>query len=208
MLRENNAGILEGKSIKEYVRAAKEAGFTKSELATYTPQGGETLHDLKNRVTRFMDMISDIKPFAKKKRVNILAATHLVYIAQLIGYLYEDIKCAGLPIEEIKITDGVLNILKTKIPNTSITTFDIEVDNFNKRIKSCNCSLFNSNAHISSPRLPSAFAANQPPTVSTLPEQNWRPVVPNILNNLIPHRIPELNISIVYIERLSDNLFG
>ena len=87
-----------------------------------------------------MDMIAEMKPPAGKNVLNILAVTHSAYIAQLIGYLYEDIDCGGIPVDTIKITNGIMDLLTTPIPNTSITTFYMEFDNFN------NCLIYTSDA--------------------------------------------------------------
>ena len=148
VLRERSFGMLEGKPFKNYVDEATQLGV---DLLKYTPKEGETLNELKNRAIRFVNMISEIKPLGKRNALNILAVTHGIYIAQLIGYLYEDIKCDGIAVEEITIRSGIVDLSRTIISNTSITIFDIEVNNFSKKIKSCNCRLFISNTHIKSP---------------------------------------------------------
>ena len=111
-------------------------------------------------------MISEIKPSTKKNELNVMAVTHAVYIAQLIGYLYEDLKCRKPP-GDIRIINGIIDLKTTMISNTSIATFDIEVDNFSKKIKSCNGNLFNSDTHIHSPKPALTLPLTQQSTLVT-----------------------------------------
>ena len=145
VLCEKTCGILDGQPVAELAKEAKMVGIDTLE---YTPKGGETLISVQNRAARFMEMISKMKPSTKKNDLNVLVVTHQMFIAPLIGYLYGEINCDGIPAENIKMTHENTLLFKGEIPNTSINKFDIEVDSIGEKINSCNCSLFVSSEHI------------------------------------------------------------
>ena len=141
-------GPFEGVSTEELNKAAANAGMN---WLTYTPEGGETLNDVKIRAKKFMEELCDMKQSVAGDKLNILVVTHGFVIAQLIIFLCEEVKCDGsISVGEIQTAWANSNdgILLLRMPNTAITKFELEVDSCNKKLKAATCTLYKSNAHL------------------------------------------------------------
>ncbi len=83
--------------------------------------------------------------------LNILVVTHGFIVAQMITFLYEELKC-GVPVSVKEIetawTDGNEGMLLVRMPNTAITKFELEVDNCSKKLISGTCTIYKSNVHL------------------------------------------------------------
>ena len=100
LLREMFFGNFEGKTMKEYFLAAKEAGYGEGKsLWNYIPEGGEDRSDVRKRVEEFLDflfesIIQNEQPSKdnKTKEHTILLATHAGWIWQLVRSLLRILK--------------------------------------------------------------------------------------------------------------------
>ena len=140
LLRERNFGSLEGMDFVEYIAIAAKEGLSWFE---YTPEGGESLDDVKKRCVEFLKMIFKSMASSNKTKPKVLIVTHGFVIAQLITYIYEETKCAGIP-EDVWSSKKSLIVM----PNTAITRFDIEYNGSTLQLKSAKCNLFKSKDHL------------------------------------------------------------
>ena len=140
LLRERNFGKLEGMDFVEYIDAAAKEGFS---WVDYTPEGGESMDDVKNRCVEFLEMIFKIIDSSSKTKPKVLVVTHGFVIAQLIAHIYEATKCSGIP-EEVWSSQKQQVVM----PNTAITRFDIDYNGSTLQIKSAKCDVFKSKEHL------------------------------------------------------------
>ena len=140
LLRERNFGKLEGMGFVEYIDMAAKEGFS---WVDYTPEGGESMDDVKNRCVEFLEMIFKIIDSSSKTKPKVLVVTHGFVIAQLIAHIYEATKCSGIP-EEVWSSQKQQVVM----PNTAITRFDIDYNGSTLQIKSAKCDIFKSKDHL------------------------------------------------------------
>jgi broad specificity phosphatase PhoE len=147
ILREINMGVLEGVSFKEYDNVRTKEGTAWYE---FTPKGGESTADVKNRCKAFMERICDIYPSCSKTIPRILVVAHGLVIAQLLNVIYEETKCSGMPVGEVQNAFTELNdgISLLRMSNTAITRVDIEVEEPKKEMKSAKCDVYKSKNHL------------------------------------------------------------
>ena len=148
LLRERDFGIYNLKLTQDFSQGAKAAGYENDE--DFVPEGGESGEDVSKRVEEFIDyLLNSINTLEKENIANddyrILIVTHGGWIMRFIRYVNQfqiidpDSHC-----EEIKDYGS----LKTAhgVPNTSIFTFDLLVDNC--KAISYNCTKCNSFEHL------------------------------------------------------------
>ena len=141
LLRERNFGSLEGMDFVEYIGVAQKEGLS---WFDFTPEGAESLDDVKNRCVEFLRIIFKNMAGSNKTKPKVLVVTHGFVVAQLISYIYEITKCSGIP-EEVWSSKKLLIVM----PNTAITRFDIEYNGSTLQLKSAKCNLFKSKEHLS-----------------------------------------------------------
>ena len=148
LLRERDFGVLEGISMTEHTALAAKEGLSWLE---YTPEAAETLDDVKRRAESFLDRICGFALNSKNETSKALVVTHGFVIAHLIQLIYEQTNCEGVPIDVIKngwyIAEDRTKMLCI-MQNTSITRFEIEVDETTLKIDSAKCVLFKSSVHL------------------------------------------------------------
>ena len=139
LLRERNFGVLEGTSIEEYKTIAEKQGV---HWYTFSPEGAETLDDVKHRSIEFVKMVSGINSHSAANIPKVLVVTHGYVISQLVRHIYRETKSPGVPSDVLK------NPWTSYHTNTAITTFEIMVDTRTLQLRSANCPLFKSIEHL------------------------------------------------------------
>lgn len=100
ILREISCGVLEGRARNElkedYERSAQS-------LEEYRPEGGESLLELRSRVSGFIDLLRE-----KHRGNNVFVCSHLGFIQSLIGYCSDRSPAQSL---EIRIAPGTISLV-------------------------------------------------------------------------------------------------
>lgn len=121
-LRERAFGVVEGKSIESYRAAAREAGFKEKELSYFTPEGGETLPQVNQRVKAFFtDLIDHLKTSQPENESKILIVTHGGVIREFMRFFRDDCRC--------DFKGGEIMIVTS---NTGVNIFNIYILTGNK----------------------------------------------------------------------------
>lgn len=152
-LRERGFGSLEGKSIDELKRLALQNGIPPSKLSQFTPEGGETLEQVNQRVVDFLTS-RVIKEVASGNQVLVIS--HGGVIRETIKYLKESLKC--------QFPKGSAPTIIT--PNTSFNEFKVVYDS--EKLISAECLKLHDIQHLTGEMRSSAL--NQEQINDTKPE--------------------------------------
>lgn len=111
-LRERGYGIKEGLTLQELRASAREAGYNDKNYSSYTPEGAESLTQVRDRIRLFCTehLVNVIDDCSK-----VLVVTHGGVIREFFRFFRDSLKCQ-LPTEcePYKVT-----------PNTGVSTFRI-----------------------------------------------------------------------------------
>jgi probable phosphoglycerate mutase len=105
-LRERGLGIFEGKPKEEFKNILKEAGSMKYD---YRPEGGETFHDIRERVEGFLESI--IEKYMGK---SVLVVSHKISINILIGSLFKKSPEEAIGMEQYNAAVNIIEVRDDK----------------------------------------------------------------------------------------------
>lgn len=114
-LRERAFGVVEGKSIEYYRAAARAAGFKEKELSYFTPEGGETLQQVYQRVKGFFtELVEHLTSLQLADKPKVVIVTHGGVIREYMRYFRDECRCDFMKAEIMVVT-----------PNTGVNVFNI-----------------------------------------------------------------------------------
>ena len=145
-LRERGFGPAEGKSLDELKALAAKNGYPPSHLSQFTPEGGETLQQVSQRVIDFFTsrVIKEVSNGS-----HVLIVSHGGVIREIIKYLKHSLKC--------EFPKGSAPTIIT--PNTSLNEFKIVYDN--EKLISAECLKLHDIQHLSGEMKNSALSEEQ-----------------------------------------------
>ncbi|RWS06489.1 phosphoglycerate mutase-like protein [Dinothrombium tinctorium] len=111
-LRERSMGSSDNSTLAEYTEEAKNAGFEGENFYFYTPDGGETIAEVDERVKDFF--INHLHQMVKQD-FNVLIVTHAFIIVEFMKILSKEFNCS-FP-EKLRVS-----------PNTGYSVFEIYFD--------------------------------------------------------------------------------
>jgi len=144
-LRERSFGPIEGQSLDQLKQLAAKQGFPSSKLSEFTPNGGESLPQVKNRVIQFFNncVIKSVE-----NSCHVLIVTHGGVIRETMRYFRDELKCDFNGLNPLVIT-----------PNTSLNEFKLFYNN--ERLVSAQCLKLHDINHLSGETKASALSEEQ-----------------------------------------------